>query len=46
MKIGILGASTMGRGLIQHCANCGFDIIYRARSQKSVDDAYAHVAGQ
>ena len=46
MKLGILGASTMGRGLIQHCANCGFDIIYRARSQKSDDDAYAHVAGQ
>lgn len=46
MKIGILGASTMGRGLIQHCANCGFEVVYRARSQKSVDDAYAYVAGQ
>ena len=46
MKIGILGASTMGRGLIQHCANCGFEIIFRARSQKSVDDALAHVEGQ
>ena len=46
MKIGIIGASTMGRGLIQHCANCGFDIIYNARSQKSIDDAYAYIAGQ
>ncbi|MCI8284381.1 MAG: 3-hydroxybutyryl-CoA dehydrogenase [Firmicutes bacterium] len=46
MKIGILGASTMGRGLIQHCANCGFDIIYRARSQKSVDSAYQYVSDQ
>lgn len=46
MKIGILGASTMGRGLIQHCANCGFDIVYRARSQKSVDAAYKYVSDQ
>ena len=46
MKIAILGASTMGKGLIQHCANCGFDVVFRARKQSSVDDALAYVEGQ
>ncbi len=46
MKLGILGASTMGRGIIQLCANCGYDVVFRARSQKSVDDAIDYVAGQ
>lgn len=46
MKIAILGASTMGKGLIQHCANCGFDVVFRARKQASVDDALAYVEGQ
>ncbi|MBR2779351.1 MAG: 3-hydroxybutyryl-CoA dehydrogenase [Firmicutes bacterium] len=46
MKIAILGASTMGKGLIQHCANCGFDVVFRARKQTSVDDALAYVEGQ
>ena len=46
MKLGILGASTMGRGIIQLCANCGHEIVFRARSQKSVDGAIEYVAGQ
>lgn len=46
MKLGILGASTMGRGLIQHCANCGFDVVFRARKQSSVDDALKYIEGQ
>lgn len=46
MKIGILGASTMGRGLVQHCANCGFDVVFRARKQESVDEALAYIEGQ
>ena len=43
MKIGILGASTMGMGLIQICAQHGFDVVYRARRQESVDTAYNKV---
>ena len=46
MKVGILGASTMGRGLVQHCANCGFDVAFRARKQSSVDEAMAYIEGQ
>lgn len=46
MKVAILGASTMGKGLIQHCANCGIDVVFRARKQSSVDEALAYVEGQ
>ncbi len=46
MKIGILGSSTMGRGLIQHCANCVFDVVYRSRSQESIDAAYKYIGEQ
>ncbi len=46
MKIGILGASTMGRGLIQHCANCGYEVVFRARKQSSIDDALVYIEGQ
>ena len=45
-KIGILGASTMGAGLVQHIANCGFEVIFRARKQSSVDKALKHIEGQ
>ncbi len=44
MKIGILGASTMGTGLIQICAQHGFDVVYRARRHESVTAAYEKVA--
>ena len=44
MKIGILGASTMGTGLIQICAQHGFDVVYRARRHESVTSAYEKVA--
>ncbi len=44
MKIGIIGASTMGSGLIQICAQHGFDVVYRARRQESVTKAYDTVS--
>lgn len=46
MKFGILGASTMGRGLIQHIANCGHEVVFRARKQSSIDGALEYIAGQ
>lgn len=45
MKIGILGASTMGIGLIQICAQHGFEVVYRARRQESVNAAKDKVLG-
>lgn len=45
-KIGVLGASTMGAGLVQHIANCGFEVVFRARKQTSVDDALKYIEGQ
>ena len=45
MKIGILGASTMGIGLIQICAQHGFEVVYRARRQESVNAAMDKVLG-
>lgn len=45
-KIGIIGASTMGAGLIQHIANCGYEVVFRARKQTSVDSALKHIEGQ
>ena len=45
MKIGILGASTMGIGLIQICAQHGFEVVYRARRQESVKAAKDKVLG-
>jgi 3-hydroxybutyryl-CoA dehydrogenase len=45
-KIGIIGASTMGAGLVQHIANCGYEVVFRARKQSSVDGALKHIEGQ
>lgn len=45
-KIGILGASTMGAGLVQHIANCGYEVVFRARKQTSIDSAIQHITGQ
>ena len=45
-RIGIIGASTMGAGLIQHIANCGYEVVFRARKQTSVDSALKHIEGQ
>ncbi len=45
MKIGIVGASTMGAGLIQLCAQREFDVVYNARRQESIDSAYEKVRG-
>lgn len=46
MKTGILGASTMGIGLIQICAQHGFEVVYRARRQESVNAAKDKVLGK
>ena len=45
-KIGVIGASTMGAGLVQLIANCGFEVVFRARKQTSVDNALKHIEGQ
>ena len=45
-KICIIGASTMGAGLVQHIANCGYEVVFRARKQSSVDGALKHIEGQ
>lgn len=43
MKIGILGAATMGAGIIQICAQHGYEVVFRARRQSSIDLGYATV---
>lgn len=45
-KIGVIGASTMGAGLVQHIANCGYNVVFRSRRQESVDKALKHIEGQ
>lgn len=36
--IGVLGAGTMGSGIIQSLATIGFNVVYRARRQSSIDN--------
>ncbi|MDR3072164.1 MAG: 3-hydroxybutyryl-CoA dehydrogenase [Clostridiales Family XIII bacterium] len=42
-KIGVLGTSTMGAGIIQVLAQNGFEVYLRARRQSSVDGGIAMV---
>jgi 3-hydroxybutyryl-CoA dehydrogenase len=42
-KIGVLGTSTMGAGIIQVLAQAGFEVYLRARRQTSVDGGIATV---
>ncbi|MCI7145445.1 MAG: 3-hydroxybutyryl-CoA dehydrogenase [Clostridiales bacterium] len=41
--IGVLGTGTMGAGIIQVCAQAGYDVVLRARRQTSVDNGIATV---
>jgi 3-hydroxybutyryl-CoA dehydrogenase len=43
-KVGVLGTSTMGAGIIQVLAQNGFEVYLRARRQSSVDAGIATVA--
>lgn len=43
-KIGILGSGTMGAGIVQVLAQCGYDVVIRTRRQESVDKGIATVA--
>ena len=42
-KIGVLGSGTMGAGIIQVLAMNGFEVVFRARRQTSVDGGMANV---
>lgn len=42
-KIGILGTGTMGAGIVQVLAQCGYEVVVRARRQTSVDTGIATV---
>ena len=42
-KIGVLGTGTMGAGIIQVCAQNGYEVVLRARRQTSVDKGIATV---
>lgn len=42
-KIGVLGTGTMGAGIIQVLAQCGYEVVLRARRQESVDKGIATV---
>lgn len=43
-KIGVLGTGTMGAGIIQVLAQCGYEVVLRARRQESVDKGVATVS--
>ena len=42
-KIGVLGTGTMGAGIIQVCAQKGFEVVMRARRESSVEKGIATV---
>ena len=42
-KIGVLGTGTMGAGIIQVCAQNGYEVVLRARRQSSIDKGIATV---
>jgi len=41
--IGVLGTGAMGAGIIQALAQCGYDVVLRARRQESVDKGIATI---
>lgn len=42
-KIGVLGTGTMGAGVVQVLAQCGYDVVMRSRRQTSIDKGMATV---
>ena len=42
-KIGVLGTGTMGAGIVQVLAQCGYDVVIRSRRQTSVDKGLATI---
>ncbi len=42
-KIGVLGTGTMGAGIIQVCAQKGYEVVMRARRESSVEKGLATV---
>lgn len=42
-KIGVLGTGTMGAGIVQVLAQCGYDVVIRSRRQTSIDRGVATV---
>ena len=42
-KIGVLGTGTMGAGIIQVCAQKGYEVVMRARRETSVEKGLATV---
>ena len=36
-KVGVLGTGTMGAGIVQVLAQCGYDVAIRSRKQESID---------
>ena len=45
-KIGVLGTGTMGAGIIQVLAQNGFEVVFRARRETSVNSGIAEVTKQ
>ncbi len=42
-KIGVLGTGTMGAGIVQVLAQCGYDVVIRSRRQTSIDKGLATI---
>jgi len=42
-KIGVMGTGTMGSGIIQVCAQNGYDVVIRSSKQEYIDAAVAKI---
>ena len=43
MKVGVIGSGTMGAGIIQVCAQKGYEVVMRARHESSIEKGLATV---
>ena len=43
MKVAVIGAGTMGSGIIQVCAAAGYDVVIRSSKQEYIDGALAKI---
>jgi len=43
-KIGVLGTGTMGAGIVQVLAECGYEVCIRSRRQESIDKGLATIS--